>query len=158
MAPVIIWLSALVILTIIHIFRSPGKRSFKDILGAFLLYLTVINVGLYSLWHFFANIFYPDEIAKYIGWGSGSQFQYEVAIAYLAFGIMGILCYWEKGDFWLATVIGFSIFLFGSGLGHLRDYIQSHNAAEGNIGPILYIDLILPIVLLVLTMIHRRLE
>lgn len=153
-----IWIALIVLLTIIHVYRSPQYRSFKGIIEAFLLYITVINVGVYSLWNFFANIFYSEEVAKLMGWGSGSPFQYEVGIAYLAFAVLGILCIWERGDFWFATIIGFSIFIFGIGIGHIEEHIKSHSKASGNAGLLLYFDLIMPIILLILMMIHRRLQ
>ena len=155
--PFIIWLISLFTLTLIHIVRSPGKRAFKDILETFLLYFTVVNVGLFSLYHFFAYLFFPSEVATFRGYDSSSPFQFELAMAYLAFGILGILCFWEKGDFSFATVIGFSLFLFGSGLGHLRDYIRLAKERSVSADSLLYIDLILPLILLVLTLIQRRL-
>ncbi|MDR3623955.1 MAG: hypothetical protein P4L16_02310 [Chlamydiales bacterium] len=155
---VAIWLAVLVILTIIHVYRHPGSCSLKGIVEAFLLYVTVVNIGFYSLWNFLANIFYSEEVAKFMGWGSGSPFQYEVGIAYLAFAVLGILCIWERGDFWLATIIGFSVFLFGIGIGHIEEYVRHHNKASGNAGLVLYVDLIMPIVLLILMMVHRRLQ
>jgi len=155
---VIIWVAVLILLTAIHVYRSPDKCSLKKVVESFLLYVTVINIGLYSLWHFLANIFYAEETAKFMGWGPGSPFQYEVAIAYLAFAVLGILCIWERGDFWLATIIGFSVFLFGIGIGHIEEYVRFHNKAPGNTGFILYVDLIIPVILLILMMLHRKLQ
>jgi hypothetical protein len=155
--PFIIWLASLFILTFIHIARSPGRRSFKDILETFLLYFTVINIGLFSLYNFFAYLFFPSEVAGFRGYESSSPFQFELAMAYLAFGILGVLCFWERGDFSFATVIGFSLFLFGSGLGHLRDYIRFAKERSQGADILLYIDLILPLILLILTLIQRRL-
>lgn len=156
--PFIIWLAVLFGLTFIHVVRSPGKRSFKDIIDTFVLYFTVINIGLFSLYNFFAYLFFPQEVAMFRGYVNSSPFQFELAMAYLAFGVLGILCFWERGDFAFATVIGFSLFLFGSGFGHLTDFVHSKSDNKGNADLLLYIDLILPLALLILTLIQRRLS
>ena len=115
-------------------------------------------MGLFSLYNFFAYLFFPQEVVSFRGYAQTSPFQYELAMAYLAFGVLGILCFWERGDFAFATVIGFSLFLFGSGFGHLTDYIHKKSDKAQNVDLLLYIDLVLPLVLLILTLIHRRLS
>ncbi len=44
-------------------------------------------------------------VAASIGWPAGSPFQFEVGIANLSFGILGILCLKFMDNFWTATVI-----------------------------------------------------
>jgi len=43
----------------------------------------------------------------------GSTLRKHVAIAHLAFGVLGVLSIWFRGAFWFATVVGQVIFLMG---------------------------------------------
>jgi hypothetical protein len=149
----------LAVLTVLwKVYKYPETRTPKRIIEALILYLIFFVIGINSLWEFLGNVMYSDQVAEYMGWSTGSPFQIEVGMANLAFGILGVLCLWEQKDFWLATALGASIFLFGSGLVHLWQIIIRHNIAAGNAGAILYFELIFPIVLLVLMMTYRRLH
>ncbi|MCQ8904725.1 MAG: hypothetical protein NQU45_03285 [Methanothermobacter sp.] len=55
-----------------------------------------------------------DIIATYIEWPTGSPFQLEVAFANLSFGVLGLLSWKFRGEFWMATIIGFSVFYLGA--------------------------------------------
>lgn len=152
-------MTVLAILTVLwKWYRNPEMRTLKKTIEALLLYLIVFTIGVNSLWEFIGNTLYSDQVAEFMGWSTGSPFQIEVGMANLAFGVLGVLCLWETKDFWLATALGASIFLFGSGLVHLWQVIIKHNIAIGNAGPILYFELIFPIVLLILMMVYRRLD
>lgn len=157
MIPIIIWIIALFFLTIIHLISVKNLRNLKGVLESLLLYMFLINVALASLWTFFGYVFFADEAAKFMGFGPGSPFQYEVGIANLAFGVMGIFCVWERGDFWLATAIGYSIFIMGVGIGNVREMVINHNDAPGNSGAILWFHLIFPLLLLSILTLYRYL-
>ncbi|MBE2899220.1 hypothetical protein DNK57_00005 [Methanothermobacter thermautotrophicus] len=73
-----------------------------------------MQVGLGSLWAFLGHAFMLDIIATYIGWPTGSPFQLEVAFANLSFGVLGLLSWKFRGEFWMATIIGFSVFYLGA--------------------------------------------
>lgn len=157
MTAVFIWLVAIFFLTTVHIVASPSHRNLKGILESLLLYMFIINVALAGLWSFMGHVFFPDDLAKYMGFGPGSPFQYEVGMANLAFAILGLLCIWERGDFWLATGLGYSIFLFGSGVGHMQEYIVNHNDAPGNVGLMLWFTMIFPLLLMSVLLVYRYL-
>ncbi|MDI9623970.1 MAG: hypothetical protein QFX38_03675 [Methanothermobacter sp.] len=70
----------------------------------------------------------------------------EVAVANLSYGVLGLLSWKFRGDFWTATIIGFSIFYLGAAYIHIMDMFQG-NYAPGNVGAPLYFDIILPILL-----------
>jgi hypothetical protein len=59
-----------------------------------------VFLGFSSILAFFGHTFAADEIAAYIGWMPGSPFQFEVAVANLAIGVLGISCVWLRGNFW----------------------------------------------------------
>ena len=101
-----------------------------------LLYLLLFSPGLGGLIGFAGHVFDPDAIARMIGWPAGSPFQFEVGVADGAWGLLGILCIWLRGRFWLATGLGWSAFLLGAGYGHLRDAWRHGNFAPYNVGMI----------------------
>src|SRR5205807_2837114 len=61
-----------------------------------------------------------DDVARSIGWPPRSPFQWEVGVADLGWGVLGILCPTYGSDFWLATIIVSSIFLLGAAAGHVK--------------------------------------
>ncbi len=122
-----------------------------DLVRALLLYMLIISVGVQGLWAFLGHYFKSDEVAESIGWPTGSPFQIEIAWVNLGLGALGILSIWLRGNFWLATVIFYSIFLIGAFTTHLRDLKQSQNKSVYNAGPIMYTDLVQPLILIGLT-------
>jgi len=112
-----------------------------------LLNFLVINVGISGLYAFMGHAFSSKKVAEYIGWPSGNPFQFEVAITNLSFGILGVLCIWFRDNFWIATVIGFSVFALGAAYVHIRDIIKNKNHSPGNAGSPLYSDILKPVFL-----------
>lgn len=132
-------------------FHSPHK-----ILGTFLIYLIPTLIGVSGIYAFIGHAFLPDQTAAFIGWPAGSPFQFEVACANLAFGVLGILAIWIRGNFWTATIIGQSIFFLGAAFIHIRDIFLHQNYAPGNAGLILYLDMLVPIILLILLFAYQK--
>ncbi len=115
---------------------------------AFLLSFLLTNVGLQGIFAFFGHFFRSDEVARGIGWPAGNPFQKEVAFANLGNGALGILSIWLHGHFWLAAIIARSIFTWGAGALHLADLRKKSNRAVFNAGPVLYFDLLFPLLLI----------
>jgi FtsH-binding integral membrane protein len=144
-------LSAAIIAAILDITLFNG-----GIVESFILWFLVIVVGLGSLYAFMGHAFAADDVARSIGWPPGSPFQFEVALHDLAVGLLGVLSFWLRGDFWSATVIAFAVFGLGAAYGHIRDMRRHRNFAPGNVGPVLYInDIVLPLLLVVLLIVYR---
>jgi hypothetical protein len=136
-----------------------GKRpvSLMRVVEVLLLYLLVFCAGLGGLMAFLGHTFKAQEIALKIGW-QPSPFQFEVAVADLAFGVLGILCIWQRRGFWTATGIGYAVFLLGCGYGHVREMTLHGNFAPYNAGPVLWVnDLAVPVVILLLLLVRRHL-
>lgn len=112
-----------------------------------LLWLLVIKVGLGGLWSFLGHYFKSDEVAAYIGWPAGNPFQKEVAFANLGLGTCGLLCYFFRDGFWLATIVFASAFLVGAFSVHLQDRRERGNRHPGNAGPVFFADVLGPVVL-----------
>ena len=75
------------------------------IVEIFLLSFLVISVGIGGIWAFIGHAFLPAQVAANIGWPA-SPFQLEVAFANLAIGVLGILCYWIRDNFWTSRLWG----------------------------------------------------
>ena len=155
-----VWYLSLVavgVATCLHLWLGKRPVSSGRFVEVLLLYLLVFFVGVGGLMGFLGHTFKAQEIALKIGW-QPSPFQFEVAVADLAFGVLGIMCIWQRRGFWTATGIGYSIFLLGCAYGHLREMILDGNFAPYNVGPVLWLnDLAVPLVILLLLFVRRHL-
>jgi hypothetical protein len=140
----------------LHALVRVRERSTPRIAEIFLLYLLAGPVGLGGTLAFVGHTVRADQTATYIGWPAGNPFQLEVGVANLAFAVLGLTCIWIRGHFWTATCLGFSTFLLGAGVIHLREIGMRHNLASGNAGPVLYLDFALPVLMLTLLFIRNR--
>lgn len=112
--------------------------------------LIEIGFGYQMLFFGIFHIFFGDKIAGFIGWGKGSPFQFEVGLADAAMGVLGIMCGYYTGEFWLATIVMGSIFLWGCVIGHIRDMIKNKNFNPGSAGFVFWWGLLMPIALIAL--------
>jgi len=152
-----LYLAAVVVATCLHLWLGKRPIPLRRVAEVLLFYLLVVFVGVGGLMGFLGHTFMAREIALKIGWQS-SPFQFEVAVADLAFGVLGIMCIWQRRGFWTATGIGYSIFLLGCAYGHLREMILDGNFAPYNVGPVLWVnDLAVPLVILLLLFVRRHL-
>src|SRR3990167_7609111 len=87
-------------------------------------------------------------IIALIGW-QNSPFQFEVAVANLGFGMIGILSFRASYGFRVATVMGNTFWLWGDATGHLYQMMVNNNLTVGNAGSWFWMDIIIPLVLLV---------
>lgn len=117
------------------------------IAATLLLWLLVIKIGLGGIWAFLGHYFKSDEIAGYIGWPAGNPFQKEIAFTNLALGTCGVLSYFFRGEFWLATIVFATVFLGGAFTVHVQDQRASGNKNPGNAGPVFFADIGVPCLL-----------
>ena len=145
-----------VIAASIHLaFSSQRRRAAAAIAGTYLVYLLFIYVGLMGVLTAYAHVFRPVQTSASIGW-STSPYEYEVGMADLTVGVLGILCVWFHGDFWLATATANAIWLEGDAAGHFRQLIVNNNHAPNNSGVFLYVEIMVPLLILFLTLYHRH--
>jgi hypothetical protein len=119
-----------IIFSIIDIYNVNAQDWVNYVLSN----LLGIALGYQMFFFGLGHIFFGDRIAEYIGWQKGSPFQYELGFAAVGIGTLGILCSWFSGSFWLATIIVSSIFMWGCGIGHIRDMIKNKNLNAGSAG------------------------
>ncbi len=77
-------------------------------------------------------------------------------MADLTVGVLGVLCLLFRGDFWLATAIANAVWLLGDAIGHVQQIRLHNNHAANNAGIFLITEFIVPVVILALTLYHRR--
>jgi uncharacterized protein DUF6790 len=110
----------------------------------------VYLVGVAGIIGATGHLLKADDVARSIGWPTGSPFQWEVGVADLGWGVLGVLSPAYGRGFWLATIIMASIFLLGAAVGHVKQMVVAKNLAPGNAGLIFGADVVVPIFLIVL--------
>jgi uncharacterized membrane protein len=106
---------------------NPGLT----LIDSFILGHIVFTIGFLGIFNFIGHVILRKKIAEKIGWVSNG-FQIELGITSLGIGISGILCYWFRDGFWIATLIPFSTFLIGAGILHIVEIIKNKNFNAGN--------------------------
>ena len=140
----------------VHLYLDKQPRTQGRVAEIFLQWLLVVTLGLVSVVFFIAHTVFAKSTAAGIGWPAGNPFQSEVAVANLTIGTLGILCYWIRGNFWIATVIAFSVQWLGSGVVHIRSIVVEANYAPNNAGVTFYLDILVPVMLIALLVYYYR--
>jgi hypothetical protein len=142
--------------TMIHL-SVKKEWSFPKIGEIFLCYLLLFSVGLESLVSGLGHIFMGPEIARQIGWAPGSPFQFEVGVANLSYGVLGVLSFWISHRFREATILGWSLFLLGAFVGHLMQENLTGDRSSYNFGFFIWFyDLFLPLFMMSLLFYVKR--
>ena len=114
-------------------------------------------VGIGSVVGAAYHIFDGPQTAELIGYTRGDGgFQWENAMGDLAIGVAGIMAWWFRGHFWLATIVVLTIQYFGDAAGHIYFWLAENNTKPYNIGVPLWTDILLPIVMWALYVASRR--
>ncbi len=153
---VIFGATVVAILVRLWLSRSAGL-SLRRVVRVSLFYLLCIQWGVGGVSMALPHILFPDVVAGFIGWEAGSPFQLELGFASLGISLLGVLCIWVRGWFWLAPVVANSVFLLGAAYVHVIDIIEHQNLAPGNAGAILFYDIAVPVIACGLLVAHIRL-
>ena len=140
---------------LIHI-RVKRIKTTKEQIDIALSYILFFGIGFQGIYAFWGHAFIPAVVAESIGWPPAPKFQFELAFANLAIGVLGILSVWNRDGFRLATIISVSIFLFGCAYGHVRDIILYANYSPNNSGIVLFMDIFFPLYLIVLYYFYKK--
>jgi hypothetical protein len=143
------------VLALLHVAIQKRPRTRRGIVDTLLLYFFAFPIGLGGLLGFVGHTMRAGPVAASIGWPAGNPFQYEVAVANLAFGVLGLLCLRFRDGFWTATAIGWSVFMLGAAGVHLHQIHIGQPYAPENAGAILYFDIAAPLCLLALLIIRN---
>ncbi|KTC66262.1 Uncharacterised protein (plasmid) [Legionella adelaidensis] len=111
-------------------------------------WISLMPLGLTAIYAFIMHAFFPVFTAATIGW-QDSPFQFEVAMANLAIGVIAILSFKASFDFRLATVIASTCWLWGDAVGHIYQMIVHQNFTIGNAGSWFWMDILVPLLLII---------
>ena len=139
-----IGLIGFLIATVIQFATSGSDDWQRRMLEDGLLWLVGVQGWVYAGGH----LLFADQVANSIGWRPGSPFQFEVGLANLSYGVLGVFASAHGREWWLATVVAFSVFYLGAAVGHLRHIAVERNFSPGNAGPVLFFDIAVPLFLI----------
>jgi hypothetical protein len=143
----------------IHLWRHPGDRDRAAIVETVLLWWLVVPIGLAGIVGGLFHLFDGPQIAREIGFTRGDGgFQTEVGFGDVALGVAAVLCIWFRDRFWLAVIVVATISLWGDAYGHIHQAVVNDNHDVDNTGPILYTDIVFPLVALLLYAYRERLR
>jgi Family of unknown function (DUF6790) len=142
---VVMLIAAVLLAAVTSRLRGGPSRSFASQLLGWLLLLSVGAQGVYT---FIMHVFFPSVSAANIGWPE-SPFQYEVGIADLTVGVLGLLAFWSNFSFRLAAAVAAIVWYWGDAVGHVRQMIVADNFAPGNAGPWFWTDVLVPLLLVI---------
>jgi hypothetical protein len=142
----------------IHLALQKQPRTGKRLVEIVFLWVLVVCVGVNGLFDFYGHAFRADETARLIGWPTGNPFQFEVAIADLVFGILGILCIWIRGTFWYAAGLAGVLFGLGAAYGHIVQMVVYGDYAPYNAGLFLYSEIAVSLLILGLLLAYKLLD
>ena len=143
---------------IVGLVAAFATGSLKDVASAartFLLYHLTVTIGLSGIMGAYGHIFMGHRIARNIGWPTGSMFQVELGCCCLGLGLLGVMCFWHRGEFWLATIVFSTVFMVGAALVHVKEMIEKANFNPGNAITTIP-DFLIPITLVILWFLAGR--
>ncbi|MGD0017374.1 MAG: DUF6790 family protein [Verrucomicrobiia bacterium] len=144
-----------VVLAVVFSISDMIKHVDRQFWGTIILRnLLVYACGWQMIGGAVGHLFFGNRIAEYIGWPKDDPFQFEVGLAALGIGVLGLLCKSFGGAFWLAPIIMVTIFGWGCAIGHIRQMIKNKNFNPGNAGYFFYWDILLPVALIIFGLIH----
>jgi hypothetical protein len=130
---------------LISLINKPKPLRADVVVEALFSYYLLFTIGINNLVNFVAHVFFGDFSAEFIGWPN-SPFQAEVGFASLGIGIAGIIAFRASLPFRFATLIPPATFGWGAAAGHIYQMIAAHNFSPGNVGVVLPMGIVIPIV------------
>ena len=126
---------------------------------AFLFNFIIFNIGLWGIAEFIKDYFSFGKRETNLGRQPRSLL-HTVAVFFNLFrGILGILCIWFRGDFWSATVIISSLFIFSYGcheFRHVKEIVTNENRPTYYSDFIVSFDLLFPPALITLLVVYKQ--
>jgi hypothetical protein len=142
----------------IELWRRPERRRPAAAVEGFLVWWVVVTIGVAGIVGGLFHLFDGPAIAKEIGFTRGDGgFQTEVAFGDLGLGLAALLCIWIRDRYMLAVLIVAAVSLWGDAFGHIHQAVVNDNHDPDNTGPVLYSDIVVPLVALALYAARERL-
>ncbi len=128
-----------------YFFPKAGSRLKENLL----FYYVLIGVVVQGLVTAGLQILDPNLVISYVQWPY-SPFLYELGMANLSFGILGLLSLWKNTDWKKSAAFGYGLFLLITGIGHIVQ-ITLQGITPGDFGGFLFSDLLVGIILVALS-------
>jgi hypothetical protein len=128
---------------------TRGRHAGRSLAEELFRWVALLGLGLPGLYTFVMHVFFPRSTAEEIGWAT-SPFQYEVGMADLTIGVLGVLAFRASLGFRLATTVAAVCWLGGDAVGHVRQMIIAQNFAPGNAGSWFWTDVLVPVIMVAL--------
>ncbi|AUB58153.1 MULTISPECIES: DUF6790 family protein [Methanobacterium] len=139
---------------LIHFFLSKKPKSINRITELLLLWYLGVGIGIGSLFSGLVQVLSPEIVAQSTGWGY-SPFLREVGFANISYAVLGLLAVRFR-NFWTPVIIAYAIFMWGAAAGHIYEIQQTGNLSAGNAGAVLYMDILMPVFLIILLIIYHK--
>jgi hypothetical protein len=139
---------------ILHLFLGKKPKSLNRITELVLLWYLGVGIGVGSLFSGLVQVLSPEMVVQSTGWAY-SPFLREVGFANISYGILGLLAVRFR-NFWAPTIIAYAVFMWGAAAGHIYEIQQTTNLSAGNAGPVLYLDILIPLFLIILLLIYHK--
>ncbi len=131
----------------VHLWRHSEDRGPERALGVVLGWWIVVAFGVSGIIGGLFHLLDGPGIAEEIGFTRGDGgFQTEVGFGDVALGVAAVLCIWIRDRYWLAVLVVATISLWGDAYGHIHQAVVNDNHDVDNTGPILYTDIVFPLV------------
>src|SRR6058998_772220 len=130
---------------VISLINKPKPLGISVVADALFSYYLLFTIGISNLVNFVSHVVFGDFSAEFIGWPQ-SPFQAEVGFASLGVGIAGVIAFKASLPFRFATLIPPSAFAWGAAAGHIYQMIVAQNFSPGNVGVVLPMGIVIPIV------------
>jgi hypothetical protein len=134
---------------------AVARRDGRTLASRLLDWMLLLPVGLSFLWAGLFHVFAPQLAAASIGW-EVSPFQFEIGVADIAIGLVGILSFWRGIGFKSAVVTYIVLFDIGVAIGHVRQAVVHGDYAANNFGLLLGLTVIQAVLLPVLLWLVTR--
>ena len=115
-------------------------RDGRSLAARLLDWMLLLSVGVASLWAGLFHVFAPGLAAASIGW-QVSPFQFEIGVADMSIGLVGIASFWRSFAFKSAAVAYIVLFDIGVAIGHVREAVIHGNFAANNFGLLLLLTI-----------------
>jgi formate-dependent nitrite reductase membrane component NrfD len=138
-------------------FSRPWRTAGRSHLAEEMFrWVSLLAAGLVGLYTGVTHIAFPQTSAAEIGWAN-SPFQFEVGMADLTIGVLGLLAFRAGLGFRAAATIAVVIFFGGDAIGHVGQMITADNFAPGNAGSWFWTDILIPLLMVAsLTTLYRQ--
>lgn len=133
----------------IQLAMGNGFGDVSVVCSTLLLHQFVVTFGLLGIIGTITNIIKAEDNAKALGW-PGGPFQIKYGFSQLGLGVMGVMCIWFRGGFWLGTLVNMYIYGISGFWSHIAEMKRQGKITVNDVGNLI-IDVLHQIMLTVLS-------